>query len=87
MNKKIKLNVPFFVILGAMNGAFVSLIASFFLDYMVTSYSTMCTLTYLDWLIICAPSFALLGALFNLASAIFLYEEEKETTTKTKKKK
>ena len=76
MEKRIKVNVLFFVILGAMNGAIVSLLASFFLDYIVTSYTIQCTMTYLNWLVICAPIFALIGALFNLSAAVFLYEDD-----------
>lgn len=86
MNKRISLNVPFFVVLGAMNGAMVSLVAAFFLDYMVTSYSLICTLSYLDWLFVLAPCFALLGALFNTAAAIFMYEDDTKKPSRKKKK-
>ncbi len=76
MFNRIKTSVVFFVILGAMNGIMISLTGSFFLDYIVTNYTTEVTLTYADWLLVCAPCFALVGALFNLAVAIFMYEEE-----------
>lgn len=80
---RINVSFSFFVILGAMNGAIVSLISSFFLDYLVTSYSTSCTLTYLDFLAVTTPCFACIGALFNVASAVFLYDED---TKKPKKR-
>ena len=79
---RINVSFSFFVLLGAMNGAIVSLLASFFLDYLVTSYSTTCTLTYLDFLVVMTPCFAVVGALFNIASAVFLYDED---TKKPKK--
>jgi hypothetical protein len=66
-----------------MNGAIVSLLASFFLDYLVSSYSTTCTLTYIDFLLVTTPCFAIVGALFNMASAVFLYDED---TKKPKKR-
>lgn len=86
MIKKIKLNIPFFVILGAMNGAILSLVTAFFLDYFVTSYSTTCNLTYTDWLLVCAPLFALIGALFNTAAAIFMYESVPKEVKEPKKR-
>lgn len=87
MEKRIKVNVLFFIILGAMNGAIVSLLASFFLDYIVTSYTIQCTMTYLNWLVICAPIFALIGALFNLSAAVFLYEDDTDKPKRTRRKK
>ena len=80
---RINVSFSFFVILGAMNGAIVSLLSSFFLDFLVTSYSPTCTLTYLDFLVVTTPCFALVGALFNIASAVFLYDED---TKKPKKR-
>lgn len=82
-NTRINVSFSFFILLGAMNGVLVSLLSSFFLDFLVTSYSTTCTLTYLDFLIVTAPCFALVGALFNIASAVFLYDED---TKKPKKR-
>lgn len=78
MGKKIKFNVPFFIILGAMNGVMISLVASFFLDYIVTSYTIYVTLSYINWVVLLAPCFALLGALFHVAAALFMYEDEKK---------
>ncbi len=78
MNSKVKMNALFFVFLGAMNGAIISLVACYFLEYMLNSYSLECTLTYTDWLLVCTPCFAVIGALFNLAAAIFMYEEPKK---------
>ncbi len=93
MNHRIKTNVVFFVILGALNGVMISLTGSFFLDYIVTNYTTEVTLSYMDWLLVCAPCFALVGALFNLATAILMYEEipveerKKKVTRKRKNSK
>ncbi len=90
MFNRVKTSVVFFVILGAMNGILISLTGSFFLDYIVTNYTTEVTLTYADWLVVCAPCFALVGALFNLAVAIFMHEEEtveEKEKRKSKKKK
>lgn len=81
--KRVNVNAFFFVLLGAMNGAILALVAAFFLDYMLTKYSLICTLTYMDWVIVLVPVFVVIGSLFNLASAIFLYDEE---TTKPKKR-
>lgn len=77
MKNRINTNVVFFVIMGAMNGIFISLIASYILNYLVSSYLFELYFTYTDWLFVFAPSFALLGALFNLVSAIFLYGDKK----------
>lgn len=74
--KRVNVNSYFFVVLGGMEGILISLVASFLLDYMLTSYSLVYSLTYLDWLFVLAPLFAVIGALFNLASAIFLYDED-----------
>lgn len=82
MSTRVNVSSWFFVLLGAMNGAIVALLASFFLDFVVTSYSTICTLTYMDWILVTIPCFALIGALFNLASAIFLYDEQTEKPKK-----
>lgn len=81
--KRVNVNSYFFVVLGGMEGALISLVASFFLDYMLTRYSLVYSLTYVDWLFVLAPLFAVIGALFNLASAIFLYDED---TKKPKKR-
>lgn len=78
MNRRISFNVGFFILLGALNGALVSLIASFFLDYMVASYTINYNMTYSDWVLVCAPSFAIIGALFNTLAAVFMYEEPKK---------
>lgn len=78
MNKRINLNIGFFILLGACNGALISLIASFFLDYMVASYTINYNMSYIDWVIVCAPSFAIIGALFNTIAAVFMYEEPKK---------
>ncbi len=80
---RINVSFSFFILLGAMTGAIVSLLSSFFLDYLVASYSSTCTLTYLDFLAITTPCFAVVGALFNIASAVFLYDED---TKKPKKR-
>lgn len=81
--KRVNVNSYFFVVLGGMEGILLSLVASFFLDYMLTRYSLIYSLTFLDWLFVLAPLFAVIGALFNLASAIFLYDED---TKKPKKR-
>lgn len=81
--KRVNVNSYFFVVLGGMEGLLLSLIASFFLDFMLTSYSLVYSLTFTDWLLLLAPLFAVVGALFNLASAIFLYDDE---TKKPKKR-
>lgn len=73
---RINVSFIFFTIIGAMNGAIISLLASFFLDFLLTSYSTTCPLTYLDFLLVTTPCFAFIGAIFNMASAIFLYDED-----------
>lgn len=90
MFNRVKTSVIFFVLLGAMNGIMISLTGSFFLDYIVRNYTTEVTLSYADWLVICAPCFACVGALFNLAVAIFMHEEElpeEKSKRKSKKKK
>lgn len=81
--KRVNVNSYFFVVLGGMEGILLSLVASFFLDFMLTSYSLVYSLTFMDWLFVLAPLFACIGAMFNLASAIFLYDEE---TKKPKKR-
>lgn len=81
--KRVNVNSYFFVVLGGMEGILISLVASFFLDYMLTRYSLTYSLTYVDWLMVLAPLFAVIGSLFNLASAIFLYDED---TKKPKKR-
>jgi len=75
LNKRLSINVGFFTVLGALNGAVMSLVACFFLDFMVASYSINYTMSYSDWVLVLAPMFAVVGALFNLAAAIFMYEE------------
>lgn len=90
MFNRVKTSVVFFVILGAMNGIMISLTGSFFLDYIVRNYTTEITLSYADWLVVCAPCFACVGALFNLAVAIFMHEEElpeEKEKRKSKRKK
>lgn len=81
--KRVNVNAYFFVVLGGMEGILISLVSAFFLDFMLTRYSMVYSLTYLDWLLVLAPLFAVIGALFNLASAIFLYDED---TKKPKKR-
>ncbi len=81
--KRVNVNSYFFVVLGAMEGILLSLISSFFLDFMLTRYSLVYSLTFIDWVFVLAPLFAVIGSLFNLASAIFLYDEE---TKKPKKR-
>lgn len=78
MNKKITLGIPFFVVLGAFNGIMISLPGAFFMDVLVASYTVSFSFSYIDWVVVLAPVFALVGALFNLCSAILLYEEPKK---------
>lgn len=75
LNKNLQINIGFFTVLGALNGAVMSLVACFFLDFMVASYSINYHMSYSDWVLVLAPMFAVVGALFNLAAAIFMYEE------------
>jgi len=76
MERRLKISILWFMILGALNGALISLFGAFFLDYIVNSYTTDVTLTYMDWLLILAPIFALVGAVFNLCAGFFFYKEE-----------
>lgn len=75
LNKELVINIGFFTVLGALNGAVMSLVACFMMDYMVASYTINYTMSYSDWVLVLAPMFAVIGALFNLAAAIFMYEE------------
>ena len=45
---------------------------------MVASYTINYNMTYSEWLLVCAPSFAVIGALFNTLAAVFMYEEPKK---------
>lgn len=76
MERRIKMSILWFTILGALNGAMISLVASYYLDYIVTRYTTTVTLTYIDWVFVCAPAFAVFGALFNCVAGFFFYKEE-----------
>ena len=78
LNQRLSINVGFFTVLGALNGAVMSLVACFLLDYMCASYTINYTMSYSDWVIVLAPMFGVVGALFNLAAAIFMYEEPKK---------
>ena len=76
MERRIKLSILWFTVLGALNGAMISLLGAYFLNYIVDSYTTDVTLTYMDWILVLAPLFAVFGALFNLCAGFFFYKEE-----------
>lgn len=78
MNRKITFSIPFFVLLGALNGIMVSLPGAFLMDVLVSGYTVDFSFSYLDWLFLLVPIFAVVGALFNLCSALLLYEEPKK---------
>lgn len=92
LNRTLEINIGFFTVLGALNGAIMALVACFMMDYMVASYTINYTMTYSDWVIVLCPIFAVVGALFNLAAGIFMYEEPEKKSIfdifkKEKKKK
>ena len=78
MEKRIRTTVLNFVIVGSMLGAIMSLLTSYFLNYIVESYSSYCSITYMGWLAILAPCFAFIGGLFNAIVALFIYEEHQK---------
>ena len=40
MERRLKISILWFMILGALNGAMISLFGAYFLDYIVNSYTT-----------------------------------------------
>ena len=76
--KNVKTSLINFILVGIMNGVIISLIAAYFLEYLVDNYAIICPVTYMEWVLILAPCFALVLGLFNALVGIFILEEPKK---------
>lgn len=86
MRDRINVSVFFFILIGAMCGAMLSLFPAFMLDYLCDTTLLDYPFTFTDWIFTLVPVNAILGALYNASSALLLVDLDTEKPEKRRKR-
>lgn len=84
MRDRVNVSVFFFMIIGGVEGLFLSLIPAFLLDYLCEEIAVISSISYIQWLAMLAPIFFALGVIINGASSILLVDDDAEKPKRRK---